>query len=118
MPMERAGTFLGRAVRRLDRPEAALAWLRAAWPELVGAALAAHARPVRCAKSCLEIAADGKRWEKQLETMTGEFCERINRAWGAELVKEIQFVEAPGVEKPAREEDLRHTPFVRRRKTS
>lgn len=118
MPMERAGTFLGRAVRRLDRPEAALAWLRAAWPELVGAALAAHARPVRCAKSCLEIAADGKRWEKQLETMTGEFCERINRAWGAELVKEIQFVEAPGVQKPACEEDLQHTPFVRRRKTS
>lgn len=116
--MERAGTFLGRTVRRMDRPEAALAWLQATWPEIVGKALAAHTSPVRYVKNCLELAADGKRWEKQLATMTAEFCERINQAWGAALVKEIRFVESPGVRKLAREEDLRHTPFVRRRKTS
>ena len=102
----------------MDRPEAALAWLQATWPEIVGKALAVHAWPVRCAKNCLELAADGKRWEKQLKTMTGEFCERVNRAWGATLVKEIRFVEAPGVQKPAREEDVQHIPFIRRRKSS
>lgn len=116
--MERAGTFLGRAVRRMERPEAALAWLQATWPQIVGPSLANHISPVRCARHCLEVAADGKRWEKQIETMTAQFSERINRAWGAELVKEIRFVESPGVRKPAREEDIRHTPFVRRRKTS
>jgi predicted nucleic acid-binding Zn ribbon protein len=116
--MERAGTFLGRAVRKMARPEATLAWLQGAWPEIVGAALAAHAKPLRCAGKCLEIVADGKRWERQLETMTREFCERINRAWGSELVDKIRFVEAPGVQKAPHEADIRHTPFIRRGKKS
>ena len=117
--MERAGEFLGRAVRRMDRPEAALAWLSAAWPEIAGAALAAHTRPVRCAKHCLEISADGENWRKQLESMTREFCDRINQAWGATLVREIRFRDAPasGSQAVPPAEDNSHTPFVRRRKS-
>jgi len=116
--MQRAGEFLGRAVRRMRRPEGALSWLVAAWPEIAGAALAAHTRPVRCSKGCLEISTDGKNWRLQLEGMTREFCDRINQAWGATLVHEIRFGESsPAVlAKVSPAEDNAHTPFVRRRK--
>lgn len=107
-------------MRRLGRREGALAWLVAAWPEIAGAALAAHTRPVRCVKQCLEISADGKNWRKQLEGMTREFCERINQAWGAALVREIRFVDAkPGGAGPlSPSEDNAHTPFIRRGKAT
>ncbi len=115
--MERAGDFLGRVVRRLDRPDAALAWLTSSWPTVVGKTLAAHTRPVRCQGGCLEVSADGKGWRKQLESMKREFCARVNEAWGGNLVREIKFVAAkPGPKRVPREFDNEHTPFVRRRK--
>ncbi|HUO35147.1 MAG TPA: DciA family protein [Candidatus Acidoferrum sp.] len=116
--MQRAGEFLGRAVRRLDDPAAALAWLTAAWSEIAGAALAAHTRPLRCEKQRLEIATDGNVWRKQLEGMTQEFCARINHAWGATLVRAVNLVEDPSAARPALSpaEDNARTPFVRRRK--
>ncbi len=67
--MDKAGQVLGGALRRLHRPEAALAWLVSSWPKIVGKALAARTRPLRCEKGCLEIAADNKAWRKQLEDM-------------------------------------------------
>lgn len=113
--MERAGEFLGRAIRRLDRPEAALAWLAGSWPSVVGRTLAAHTRPIRCERGRLEIAADGKAWQTQLEEMERDFCARINKAWGGDLICEVKFVRAtPGSNRVPRETDNDHTPFVRR----
>jgi predicted nucleic acid-binding Zn ribbon protein len=115
--MERAGEFLGRVVRRLERPEAALAWLVGAWPSIVGQALAAHTRPVACQAGRLEVSADAKAWRTQLEALAHEFCGRINQAWGGNLVREVCFVAAkPGPKRVPREFDNEHTPFVRRRK--
>jgi len=115
--MERAGEILSRALRRLERPEAALAWLSSAWPSIVGPSLAMHARPVRCMAGCLELAADGLGWQQQLQTMSQELCGRINRAWGARLVREVKFVsDKPMVNRPPREVDNEHTPFIRRRR--
>jgi predicted nucleic acid-binding Zn ribbon protein len=115
--MERAGEFLARVVRRLERPEAALAWLTAAWPSVVGKPLAAHTKPVRCEQGCLEVATDGKAWQKQLDAMTREFCARINQAWGGNLVREVKFLEARGSSERIRHElDNEHTPFIRRNK--
>lgn len=115
--MERAGDFLGKVVRRLGRPEAALAWLQTAWPTVVGHALAAHTRPVRCDAHCLELTADGPAWRNQLEHVKAELCARINQAWGATLVREVRFVVAkPGPCKIPREADNEHTPFIRRRR--
>jgi len=115
--MERAGKFLGRALRGLDKPEAALAWLDSAWPRVVGKILAAHTKPVRCEAGRLEIVADGKAWQKQLESMKKEFCERVNQAWGGDLVREVKFISKPGP-KRSRELDNEHTPFIRSRKGS
>jgi predicted nucleic acid-binding Zn ribbon protein len=115
--MDRAGEILGKVVRRIDRPEAALAWLTSSWTTIVGKTLAAHTRPVRCQSGCLEVAADGKGWRNQLEGMKREFCGRINQAWGGSLAREIKFVAAkPGPNRLAREFDNEHTPFVRKRR--
>jgi len=115
--MERAGDFLGKTLRRLDRPEAALAWLASSWPTVVGKALAAHTRPLRCHGGCLELEIDGKAWQKQLETLKREFCERVNCAWGGNLVHQVKLVSArPGPKRVAREVDNDHIPFIRRRR--
>ncbi len=114
--MERAGEILGKVLRRLERPEAALAWLSSAWPSIVGPSLAMHAHPVRCMAGCLELAVDGQGWQQQLETISHELCGRINRAWGARLVREVKFVPEPMANRPPREADNEHTPFIRRRR--
>jgi len=109
---------LGKVIRRLDRPEAALAWLESAWPTIVGQPLAAHTRPLRCDAHCLELTADRPAWQKQLEHMKRELCARINQAWGGTLVREVEFVPAkPGPRKIPREADNDHIPFIRRRRS-
>ena len=114
--VERAGEFLGRVAQRLGKPEAAIAWLGAAWPSIVGSALAAHTRPIRCESGCLTIAADGKPWQKQLESLKREFCGGINRAWGGTLVREVKFVAGkPELNSVSRELDNEYTPFIRKR---
>jgi predicted nucleic acid-binding Zn ribbon protein len=129
--MERAGDLLGRTLRRLKRPEAALTWLSAAWPQIVGPALAAHTSPLRCDQGCLEMSADGIAWKKELEDLKPQFTARINQAWGGTLVREIKFVAAsaaaasaagasnsagPAPRRLPHELDNDHTPFIRRKK--
>src|ERR1700677_5222048 len=104
--MDRAGKLLGGVLRRLDRPEAALAWLTSAWPKVVGKILAAHTKPIRCEAGRLEIVADGKAWQKQLESMKKEFCERVNQDWGGNLVREVKLTPNPAPNRVPRE---RHT---------
>jgi predicted nucleic acid-binding Zn ribbon protein len=115
--MERAGKLLGRVVRRLERPEAAFAWLTGTWPSIVGKHLAAHTRPSLFQASCLEVAADTKAWKQQLDAVKREFCDRVNCAWGGNLVREVKFVAArPGPKRIPHEVDNDHTPFIRRRR--
>ncbi|HEY6903831.1 MAG TPA: DUF721 domain-containing protein [Candidatus Acidoferrales bacterium] len=124
--MDRIGEFLGKALRRMDRPEAAMAWLSSAWPMIVGKSLAEHTLPLRCQSGCLELAADAKPWQRQLESMKGEICARINQAWGGKLVSEVKFGpdsdsvrprnSSPGPTRASLEADNQHTPFIRRRR--
>src|SRR5580698_5143236 len=115
--MHRASEILGTVVKRIERPEAALAWLTSSWTTIVGKTLAAHTRPMRCQSGLLEVAADGKGWRKQLECMKAEFSARVNQAWGGNLVREIKFVAAkPGPKRVPHELDNEHTPFLRKRR--
>lgn len=115
--MEKAGKFLGGALRILKRPEAALVWLTGAWPAIVGEALAAHTRPLRCEGGVLEVTADAKPWENQIAGMAREFSARINESWGQTLVREVKFVKSrPTPRSASRDEDNAHTPFIRRKK--
>jgi predicted nucleic acid-binding Zn ribbon protein len=110
--MQRAGEILGLAVRRLEKPEAAMAWLEGAWTAVVGKELAAHTRPIRCTGGVLDIRASSKEWQNQIENMAGEFCNQINRAWGGVLVRGVRFSRARGPY-VSKELDGEHTPFVR-----
>ena len=115
--MDRAGDLLARLIRRFDRPEATLAWLSGVWPSIAGRALAAHTEPTRCENGTLEVAADARAWQQQIEGMKRELRDRVNRAWGGNLVREVQFVAAkPGPKQVSRELDNAHAPFVRRRR--
>jgi predicted nucleic acid-binding Zn ribbon protein len=115
--MDKAGDFLGKVVRRFERPEATLAWLAGAWPSIAGKTLAAHTRPVRCDGAFLEVAADAKAWQQQIESMKRELRDRINKAWGGNLVREVTFVAAkPGPKYVSHEADNAHIPFIRRRR--
>jgi predicted nucleic acid-binding Zn ribbon protein len=115
--MHRASDFLGMVVRRFERPEATLAWLSGVWPSIVGKPLAAHTQPTRCESGLLEIAADAKAWQQQIEGMKRELRDRVNRAWGGNLVREVEFLTAkPGLKRADREIDNAHVPFVRRRR--
>ena len=114
--MERAGEILARAMRRIPRREAPLAWLTGAWPSIVGPRLAAHTRPVSCSGGSLEIMVGGKDWGRELSDMKSEFCRRINQSWGGVLVCEVRFVAAKASAGRIRHEiDNDHTPFVRRK---
>jgi predicted nucleic acid-binding Zn ribbon protein len=142
--MDKASDFLGRAVKKMKRPEATIAWLATAWPTIVGKTLALRTRPVRLESGRLEIAAEGKDWKSNLEPMSREFCDRINQAWGSKLIREVKFIVLPRAmaksangtrsasgpaagpgAKPGpksvsgralRELDNEHLPFIRRRK--
>jgi hypothetical protein len=115
--MDKAGDFLGKVVRRFDRPEATLAWLSGLWPAIAGKALAAHTQPMRCESGMLEVAADAKAWQQQIESMKRELRDRVNRAWGGNLVRDVEFVAPkPGPKYVSHEADNTHTPFIRRRR--
>ncbi|MGH9736809.1 MAG: DUF721 domain-containing protein [Candidatus Acidiferrales bacterium] len=128
--MERAADLLGRVARKLRRPEAPIAWLASSWPRIVGKTIATHAHPVSCQAGCLEISADGKVWQGQLQEMSRDLQDHINHAWGGPLVRVMKFTTAakpsngasPGSPPRSRrrsvpyELDNDHTPFVRRRK--
>lgn len=113
--MERAGDFLGPTLRRLNQGDATFAWLTSAWSGVVGSVLAAHTRPVRCDSGCLELEADGRAWQRQLEVMQPEICRRINQAWGGRLIREVMFIAAKPRPHALRHDiDNEYKPFIRR----
>jgi hypothetical protein len=99
--MNKAADLLGRVARKLNHPNAPLAWLSSSWPQIVGKTLAVHTHPLRCEAGRLEIAADAKGWQPQLDRMTADFCARINDAWGSTLIREVKFVARKHVPPPA-----------------
>jgi predicted nucleic acid-binding Zn ribbon protein len=116
--MNRAGDFLGNVIRRINHPDATLAWLESAWVSVVGPQLASHTRPLRCVNHRLELSAD-RAWQSQLSSMEADLRARINAAWGDTLVRELKFVRsATRSASPAlrRELDNSYTPFIRRRR--
>lgn len=117
--MNRAGDFLGNVIRRINHPDATLAWLESAWLSVVGPQLASHTRPLRCVAHRLELSADSSAWQSQLASMESDLRARINRAWGGTLVRELKFVRPTArAASPAvpRELDNSHLPFIRRRR--
>lgn len=114
--MERARDILKTALRRSKDPKAAPAWLVANWHMIAGQQVAGHTRPVTLHEGVFRIQADSLAWKREVETLEMAICERINRAWGGELVHRLRVDEVRwNSAQVSYAEDNRHTPFVRRR---
>ncbi len=102
--MQQAGEILKGALRRFARPEDALDWIQAVWPVVLGARLAARARPTAWHNGALDVTAASAAWRKELEEMAETLRAELNRAWGGQLVRRLRFSSG---------EDAPPTPFVR-----
>lgn len=114
--METAGDILKSALRKLNDPEAAPAWLAANWIAIAGERVAAHALPVALQDGVFRIQVDSSAWRTQVTAMEKTICQRINRAWGGTLVRRVRVEEKPSIlPRLSRAEDNRHTPFIRKK---
>jgi predicted nucleic acid-binding Zn ribbon protein len=59
------------------------------WDELVGASIAAHAKPISLKAGHLRVEVDSNAWATQLRFMTTELVERCCSALGPGAVKQI-----------------------------
>lgn len=59
------------------------------WDEVVGAVVAARARPLRIINGTLTVAVSSAPWMQELRFMTGMMKEKLNRRLGAEVVRDI-----------------------------
>lgn len=117
--MKAASDILKTALRNLNDPEAAPAWLAANWAVLAGELVAAHARPIGLHEGVFRIQVDSSVWRRQVAAMEKTICHRVNRAWGGALIRRVRVEEKPSQHsKLSYAEDNRHTPFVRKRYTN
>jgi hypothetical protein len=84
------------------------------WPDVVGAALAGRARPLRIINGTLTVAVSSAPWMQEIRFMTAMMREKLNSCLGAEVVSEIVLtagrVETPSAEVP--EEPVAVTPLT------
>ncbi len=59
------------------------------WPDVVGAALACRAYPVRIINGTLTVAVSSAPWMQELRFMTTMMKEKLNSCLGGEVVREI-----------------------------
>ena len=77
--------------------------LWAEWPGIVGPGIAAHASPTSLRDGVLRVRADSSAWATELGYLGGEIRSRVNRALGADLVREVKvWVGAKKETEPAR----------------
>ncbi len=72
------------------------------WPDVVGAALACRAQPIRIINGTLTVAVSSAPWMQELRFMTSMMKEKLNTSLGADVVREI-VLKAGRVDEPATE---------------
>lgn len=77
--------------RQLGAPGAgALEVLFDGWPGVVGAAVAAHARPRALRRGVLVVAVDDAAWATELRSISGQIIERCREVAGPDVVDAIE----------------------------
>jgi predicted nucleic acid-binding Zn ribbon protein len=76
-----------------------LARLHAAWPELVGPALAAHAEPRSLRDGVLTVAVDAPGWATQLRYLEAELLRRAEEVVGEPVANAVRVTQS-GQEPP------------------
>ena len=88
---------LDRYAKRLGAPRAsALGAVFARWEEVVGATVAAHARPVSLVDGVLVVAVDEPGWATQLRFLTADILRRLEEVAGPGVTTRLEVrVERP-----------------------
>jgi predicted nucleic acid-binding Zn ribbon protein len=81
-----------RAVRADVQPETPLARIQLAWPEAVGARIAAEARPVREREGTVTVECRAATWAQELDLLHDDLLARLNATIGADSVARLRMV--------------------------
>jgi hypothetical protein len=103
--MERIGREVERELARGGSRDAIpLAALTAAWPEVVGAAVARQAWPLRIARDgTLHVATSSATWANELGFLADEIVERLRTRLGHDAPSRLRCAVGPVPESPADE---------------
>ena len=88
--MERAGRLIqkGKLSRQILSDEEIA---RAAWPEAVGKAIAAHTFGVRLVRKTLVVEVEDAIWQRQLHRLTAQIVHRMRKITGSEAIDDLEF---------------------------
>lgn len=89
---QHVGSSLDRVARRFGAPSAGgMTALFSRWPEIVGAAAAAHATPVRLQGTTLHVEVDHAAWGTELAHLEASVLSRIDEVAGPGAVSALRF---------------------------
>jgi len=99
---EHLGGALGALLARVD-PEGRMRVYRVwdFWPEAVGEAIAARARPYRLRDGVLMVQVSSHTWMQELQFLKEEIRAKLNARLGGELLRDLHFVPGRWREKAA-----------------
>lgn len=81
-------------------PPTLLARIQSAWPETVGAAIAAEARPVAERAGTVTVACRSAAWASELELLAPDLLDRLNAALGGDAGGPLNRLRAKVAELP------------------
>jgi predicted nucleic acid-binding Zn ribbon protein len=91
-PLHRLGDSLHELARSLGlRQPDAFARVYAAWPDVVGPAVAAATRPTALREGTVTVEVDGPEWATQLRYLEQQLVEVLTERVGAEIVERLRF---------------------------
>jgi predicted nucleic acid-binding Zn ribbon protein len=91
-PMHRLGDSVNELARSLGmRQPDAFARVHAAWPEVVGAAVAAATRPTAVRDGTVTVEVDGPEWATQLRYLEEQLVAVLTERVGAGIVARLRF---------------------------
>ncbi len=94
--LRRVGESLPAVTRNLAGPDGVhLVNLVSTWPEVVGASVASHSRPLRLTGHTLTIAVDQPGWATELTYLETQLRARIDTALGPGVVTTVKVVVRP-----------------------
>jgi predicted nucleic acid-binding Zn ribbon protein len=81
-----------RSVRAEVQPATPLARVQLAWPEAVGARIAAEARPVRERDGTVTVECRAATWAQELDLLHDDLLTRLNATLGSDQIARLRMV--------------------------
>ncbi|MBI4456194.1 MAG: DUF721 domain-containing protein [Acidobacteria bacterium] len=92
--MKPLGNFMAQLARDFcDQPVLVEIILKGQWQALLGKRISSNSLPVAFRDGVLQVAASDERWLAELSRLSEDIRARLNKFFGKEVVKSIQFVQ-------------------------